>query len=182
MTLFLLIAMQRYGFFLIRASVCEVFFVTLCIKCEKTAMNKEKYVPIDNLELQFRSIKDDRGGLTFAEEVDDIPFPIKRIFWITKVPKGAKRGGHAHMTCKEVVCCVNGSFRLIIDNGRENREFVLDNPEYAVIIPEGVWCSLEDFSQDAVVMVAASEHYSIEGYIRDYDEYTSVYGFENNQE
>lgn len=131
---------------------------------------------LDNLEVQFRSVRDSRGLLTFAEEMKDFPFPLKRMFWITDVPMGARRGGHAHTTCKEIVCCVKGSFRLVISNGYERREFVLDSPDRAVIIPEGVWCSLEDFAKDTVVVVGASEDYCTEGYIRDYDEYMAVYG------
>lgn len=141
-------------------------------------MKVDKIIPLDNLEVRFRSVKDNRGLLTFAEENLDIPFPLKRIFWITDVPKNVKRGGHAHMTCKEIVCCVKGSFRLIIKNGKESREFVLDSPDYAVVIPEGVWCSLEDFTEGSVVVVGASEEFSVEGYIRDYSSYAAIYGCE----
>ena len=131
---------------------------------------------MDNLEVHLRSNRDSRGLLTFAEETKDIPFPLKRMFWITDVPENARRGGHAHTTCKEIVCCVKGSFRLKIDNGQECREFLLDRPDYAVVIPEGVWCSLEEFAQDSVVVVGASEEFSLEGYIRDFYEFMSVYG------
>lgn len=124
----------------------------------------------------MRSSGDDRGLLTFAEEMKDFPFPLKRMFWITDVPGGARRGGHAHATCREIVCCVCGHFRLVVSNGRERREFLLDRPDYAVIIPEGVWCSLEDFAEGTVVVVGASEEYSPAGYIRDYDEFMAAYG------
>ena len=139
-------------------------------------MIQVKSTVLDNLEVQLRSVRDSRGLLTFAEEMKDIPFPLKRMFWITDVPQGAKRGGHAHTSCKEIVCCVKGCFRLVISNGVEEREFILDSPDRAVIIPEGVWCSLEDFAKDTVVVVGASEEYRTEGYIRDYDEYMTVYG------
>lgn len=139
-------------------------------------MKEEITIPLDNLEVHLRSVRDDRGMLTFAEEMKDFPFPIKRMFWITDVPEHAKRGGHAHMTCKELVCCVSGSFRLVICNGHEKRTFLLDSPQRAVIIPEGVWCSLEDFTKDTIVVVGASEEYSMEGYIRDYDDYMAKYG------
>lgn len=139
-------------------------------------MTDDIYASLDNLEVHLRSFKDDRGLLTFAEESKDLPFPLKRLFWITDVPAGAKRGGHAHMTCKEIVCCVRGSFRLTVSNGADQREFLMDKPDYAVIIPEGVWCSLEGFAKDTVVVVGASEDYSTEGYIRDFDEFMSVYG------
>ena len=134
-------------------------------------MESSKFISIDNLEVRLRSCSDNRGVLTFAEEEVDFPFPLKRIFWITDIPTSAQRGGHAHKTCKELVCCVMGSFRLVVDNGNETREFFLNRPDYAVIIPEGVWCSLEDFSEGTIVVVGASEEYATEGYIRDYREY-----------
>ena len=130
----------------------------------------------------MRSNRDSRGLLTFAEETKDIPFPLKRMFWITDVPEKAKRGGHAHTTCKEIVCCVKGSFRLKIDNGRECREFLLNRPDYAVVIPEGVWCSLEEFAQDSVVVVGASEEFTLDGYIRDFDDFMSIYGKKEDSE
>lgn len=139
-------------------------------------MAKEEHKSLENLEIHLRSCLDSRGRLTFAEENWDIPFPLKRVFWITDVPRGAARGGHAHRTCKEVLCCVRGSLTLRVDNGRERRVFCLDSPDRAVLIPEGVWCSLEGFTQDAVVVVGASEAYSAEGYVRDYQEFVSIYG------
>lgn len=137
---------------------------------------------MDNLEVHLRSNQDSRGLLTFAEETKDIPFPLKRMFWITDVPEKAKRGGHAHTTCKEIVCCVKGCFRLKIDNGRECREFLLNRPDYAVVIPEGVWCSLEEFAQDSVVVVGASEEFTLDGYIRDFDDFMSIYGKKEDSE
>jgi hypothetical protein len=70
---------------------------------------------------------------------------------------------------------VSGSFKLVVFNGREKRVFFLNKSDYGVIIPEGVWCSLEDFSENTVVLVGASEEYSDEGYIRDFDEYQERY-------
>lgn len=134
-------------------------------------MQNNIFVPLDNLEVHMRSFRDARGLLTFAEEHNDIPFTLKRIFWITDVPPGAKRGGHAHNTCMEIVCCLQGRFRLVLDNGRERRNFILDSPTYAIIIPAGVWCSLEDFSNGSVVLVGASEEFSLTGYIKNYDDF-----------
>lgn len=146
-------------------------------------MQDRRYVSLDGLEVRLRSCRDDRGLLTFAEERKDVPFALQRMFWITDVPPGAKRGGHAHSSCMEMVCCVNGHFRLVLDNGRDRREFILSSPTYAVIIPAGVWCSLEDFSEGSVVLVGASEAYSPDGYIKDYDgfvQWVERDGDENN--
>ena len=124
-----------------------------------------------NLLPEFPTIVDERGRLTFAQEGDHLPFPIKRMFWITDVPQGAERGGHAHTTCQEVVCCVSGSFLLTVDNGSERREFLLDSPQRAVVIPCGLWCTLTHFAPGTVVVVGASEAYTTEGYIRTYEDY-----------
>ena len=145
-------------------------------------MNKIKHASLDNVEVIFRSSRDQRGLLTFAEGMKDFPFHLKRIFWITDVSREHKRGGHAHRKCKQMICCVKGSFRLIIHNGIESREFLLDNPNRAIVIQEGVWCSLEDFAEGTVVLVGASEYYNMEGYIRDYDEFMSIYGKKDDVE
>lgn len=131
---------------------------------------------MENLEVHLKSFSDSRGMLTVAEEGSDIPFQVRRMFWITNIPVGEKRGGHVHRTCKEIVCCVNGSFRLIVDNGVERKSFFLDNPSYAVIIPEGVWTSLEDFAPNTVIVVGTSELYSRDGYMWDYVEFMKAYG------
>ena len=132
----------------------------------------------DTLTIAFDCFSDARGVLTVEQnsECSRLPFRVDRVFWITDVPRGATRGGHAHRTCKEVLCCVRGSLTLRVDNGRERRVFCLDSPDRAVLIPEGVWCLLEGFTQDAVVVVGASEAYSAEGYVRDYQEFVSIYG------
>jgi dTDP-4-dehydrorhamnose 3,5-epimerase-like enzyme len=153
----------------------DKFFLYLCKKNNSITMKGCQKSSLEGLEVQLQAIKDNRGVLTFSEVNSEIPFPVKRIFWITEIPQGAKRGGHAHMTCKEFLCCVNGSFKLTLKNMHETRTFFLDSSDKAVYIPEGIWCSLEDFAPGTVIMVAASEHYSCEGYIYDYEEYVAVY-------
>ena len=145
-------------------------------------MCKISHAPLDDVEVRFRSSRDKRGLLTFAEGMKDFPFQLKRIFWITDVSKEHKRGGHAHKKCKQMICCVKGSFRLIIHNGLVSREFLLDSPDYAIVIPEGVWCSLEEFADGSVVLVGASEYYNMDGYIRDFDEFMSIYGKKEDSE
>ncbi len=142
----------------------------------QTYMQDKRHVSLEGLELKLRSAWDERGMLTFAEVEKDIPFAIKRMFWITDVPYGAKRGGHSHSTCMEMVCCVKGWFSLLLDNGRERCSFFMDTPTRGVIIPAGVWCTLEDFSEDCVVVVCASEEYSREGYTWDYEEFLQKNG------
>ncbi len=138
-------------------------------------MQNKVYVHLKGLEVRMRSSCDNRGMLTFAEAMKDFPFELKRMFWITDVPPGAKRGGHSHSSCTQIACCLHGRFRLVLDNGKDRREYILDSPTYAVIIPADVWCSLEDFSDDCVVLVGASEEYSPAGYTWNYDDFVKSF-------
>lgn len=131
---------------------------------------------LEGLDVQLHSFRDERGLLTFAQEYDGLPFQLKRMFWITDVPVGSVRGGHAHKKCKQFICCLHGSFRLTLKTMHEKKVFEMNNPDYGIYIPEGVWCSLEDFTEGTVVLVGASEKYNREGYIRDWNEYVQVYG------
>ncbi len=116
---------------------------------------------------------DGRGSLSFATQGQEIPFAIARVFWIHDVPEGARRGGHSHNTCSEVVVAVTGGFRMTVDNGRERRSVVMDSPNLGILIPAGMWCELSDFQPGTVVVVAASEPYDASGYCNNYNEYVN---------
>ncbi|MCQ2244477.1 MAG: FdtA/QdtA family cupin domain-containing protein [Bacteroidaceae bacterium] len=112
-----------------------------------------------------------RGSLTFVQNSDEFPFEIKRAYWTYDVPAGEWRGGHAHKKLKQLILAVSGCFTLKLDDGKEKKEFLLKNPFQAVLIEEGIWRELHDFSAGAVCMVLASEEFDEEDYIRDYDEF-----------
>lgn len=116
------------------------------------------------------TVTDNRGSLTFVEGVT-LPFSIKRMFWITSVPKGAVRGGHAHASCSEAVFAVSGSFRMHLSNGKDECSVMLHGPGQGILVPAGMWCDLTDFSDDCVCVVAASEPYDGKGYINTYENY-----------
>ena len=120
---------------------------------------------------------DPRGNLTVAEGGSDVPFDIKRTYWVYDVPAGEWRGGHAHRECLEFIVAVSGSFDVTLDDGCGRREvFRLNHPWQGLLVETGVWRTLEDFSSGAVCMVLASQRFEEEDYIREYDQFKAVYG------
>ena len=125
------------------------------------------------IDLQLPKHVDDRGVLTYAEGATSIPFEIARVFWISDVPVGARRGGHAHWSCHEALFALRGSVCIDIDDGCVCRSVCLDTPTHGIVIPAGAWCELHSFSADALCLVLASEHYDALGYCHDKDVWRS---------
>ncbi len=119
---------------------------------------------------------DDRGSLVSLEEMRDVPFEIKRVYYFFDTRKGVIRGKHAHKSLEQLLVCVRGSFRLTLDNGRERESLVLDNPYEGVYIANNMWREMSDFTDDAVIVVFASKYYDESDYIRDYDEFLKFVG------
>lgn len=116
-------------------------------------------------------IRDLRGNLSARELGDGLPFPPKRYFVVFDVPSREVRGAHAHRTCAQVLVCLRGSVACVVDDGSQREEILLDSPEIAVHVPPMVWAVQYKYSQDAVLLVLASEEYDPKDYIRDYDEF-----------
>lgn len=129
----------------------------------------EKYTLPSPFSLKI--VKDKRGELCFAEEGKEIPFSVKRVFWISNVPNGETRGGHANWSCSEVIFAVAGSFQITLDNGTTSKTFLLTAPNQGIEIPAGVWCVLHDFQENTVCCVVADQEYSSEHYVNDYQSY-----------
>ena len=121
--------------------------------------------------LQVALNVDERGCLSFLEGCRDIPFEVKRVFWITDVPAGQTRGGHAHWTCHEVVFPVTGSFEIEVDDGLCCRTLRMERSNEGILIPAGVWCELRDFAPGTVCVVVASQEYDASGYAHIRDEW-----------
>ncbi len=119
----------------------------------------------------FQQHGDDRGMLVALEEMKDIPFSIKRIYYIYDTLAGVRRGFHAHKNLKQILVCVKGSCKLHLDNGFETEEVLLDKPYEGVYLDNNIWREMYDFSQDAVLLVLASEYYDESDYIRDYQKF-----------
>ncbi len=117
---------------------------------------------------------DERGTLIAFESGINVPFTIKRVYCIYHTEPGVSRGFHAHFQLKQVVVCVSGSCRFRVDNGHDEQEYILDNPNKGLMIEGCIWREMHDFSDDCVLVVFASEHYCESDYIRDYDQFLSL--------
>ncbi len=111
------------------------------------------------------------GTLTYIEERSDIPFKVKRIFWLTGIPENCIRGKHAHMTGYEVIVAVSGSFSVRVNDGKRVELFLLASPSSGLLIAPQVWIELFNFTSDSICLVLASGSYNENDYIRDYDEF-----------
>lgn len=120
---------------------------------------------------RFRSNGDDRGQLVALEELKNIPFDIKRVYYIYNTIAGVTRGKHAHRKLQQILICVSGSCRIRLDDGYEKKEILLDDPTLGLYISNDTWREMYDFTPDAVLLVLASEYYNVDDYIRDYDEF-----------
>lgn len=125
--------------------------------------------------IDIRRYSDTRGYLSVVENGIDIPFDIKRIYYLYMVPEVA-RGAHAHKELQQLLIATSGSVEVIMDDGREKKSFMLDRPWKGLLIPAGLWRDLENFSGGAVLMCLASEKYKAEDYIRDYNEFLAYKG------
>lgn len=114
---------------------------------------------------------DERGSLVALEEGQNIPFEIKRVYYMFKTKGDVRRGLHAHKTLKQVAIAVRGSCRFVLDNGAERVEVCLDNPAQGLLIESCMWREMYDFSDDCVLMVLADQLYDESDYIRDYAEF-----------
>jgi dTDP-4-dehydrorhamnose 3,5-epimerase-like enzyme len=124
--------------------------------------------------IDFSQLGDERGSLISLETNKQIPFVIKRIYYIYGTEEGVARGFHAHKELKQVAVCLSGKCRMILDDGTKREELWLDSPAKGLFIGDLVWREMHDFSDDCVLLVLASEHYDESDYIRDYDEFSSV--------
>ena len=125
--------------------------------------------PVDCELISVSPHTDERGSLCFAEGEKEIPFSIKRLFWIYDVQPGAERGGHAHRECSEAVFAVQGGFDIYVDDGRFHHTYTIEAPNQGIVVKAGVWCVLRNFRPGTVCVVAASAPYDETGYVNDYD-------------
>ena len=128
------------------------------------------------VKYQFQQHGDSRGQLIALEEFKDIPFEIKRVYYIYDTKKDVHRGFHAHKNLKQILICIHGSCKVLLDNGEEKKRVFLEKPYEGLYVPNNMWREMYDFSSDAVLMCLASELYHEEDYIRDYDEFLSIVG------
>lgn len=119
----------------------------------------------------FQPHGDDRGQLVALEEFKDIPFKIKRVYYMYETAEGVHRGFHAHKSLQQILVCIHGNCKIKLDNGKETKIVPLEKPYEGLYVSNVMWREMYDFSPDAVLMVLASELYDEADYIRDYDEF-----------
>lgn len=124
--------------------------------------------------INFPKFLDARGNLSFAENYKQIPFEIKRTYWIYDVPGGEDRGGHAFRENQEVIIALSGAFDVVVDDGERQKNFKLNRSYYGLYIPAGLWRTMENFSTNSFALEFGSVKYSAEDYIRDYDEFLKL--------
>ena len=134
-------------------------------------MNNKRHHLKSGDRIEFPVIHDQRGNLSFVEQGEHIPFDIERVYYLYDVPGGAERGGHAHYDLEQVVIAMSGSFDLILDDGREKKRIHLNRSNYGIYVKDMVWREMDNFSSGSVCMVLASNKYSAEDYIRDYEQF-----------
>ncbi|WPU65824.1 sugar 3,4-ketoisomerase [Peredibacter starrii] len=122
-----------------------------------------------NYSVDLKGISDNRGLLVSLESFKNVPFEIKRVYYLCKLDSQAPRGFHAHKNLKQLVVCVSGSCDFLLDDGKEKIQITLNDPTKALFIESMIWREMHNFSKDCVVMVLASEHYDETDYIRDYE-------------
>lgn len=121
--------------------------------------------------IKLPKFHDVRGNLSFVESLDQMPFYIKRAYWIYDVPGGESRGGHAHRELEQLIVAVSGSFKVTINDGSNRQCFLLNRPYQGLYIAPGIWRNVEDFSSGAVCLVLASKEFLPDDYIRNYEDF-----------
>ena len=129
----------------------------------------------------FQPHGDERGQLVALEEGIDIPFSIKRVYYMYDTVKGMVRGKHAHKSLEQILVCIHGSCKILLDDGREKKVIPLEKPYEGLYVPNNMWWEMYDFSEDAVLMVLASDFYKENDYIRDYDQFVSYINICNSR-
>jgi dTDP-4-dehydrorhamnose 3,5-epimerase-like enzyme len=129
----------------------------------------------------FQEHGDDRGQLIALEESKEIPFAIKRVYYMYDTGEGVRRGFHSHRTLEQILICIHGSCKIMLDDGIEKTDIVLDKPYEGIYVGPDIWREMYDFSPDAVLLVLASQLYDESDYIRDYDQFLASVKAQNNK-
>ena len=124
-----------------------------------------------NIIIKLPKIADPRGNLSFAENQTQLPFEIKRTYWIYDVPGGTERGGHAYRENTEFIIALSGSFDVLLDNGNNVERYSLNRSYYGLLVPKMIWRTMENFSTNSLALILSSTEYSESDYIRDYQDF-----------
>ncbi len=125
----------------------------------------------DCVMLPLNKIHNRAGNITIVEGNENVPFDVKRIYYLYDIPGGEDRGGHAHKELRQLIVAASGSFNILLDDGKNKKIVTLNRPDYGLLVVPGIWRDLMDFSSGAICMVLASEGYSEDDYIRQYQDF-----------
>lgn len=123
--------------------------------------------------INLPKILDKRGNLSIIEEFKNIPFKIKRTYWIYDVPGGEARGGHAYKENQEFIVALSGSFDIVLDNGTKKTTYHMNRSYYGLYVPKGFWREMNNFSTNSLALVLSSTSYNADDYIYDYQEFAN---------
>lgn len=126
---------------------------------------------MDTKKIKFKAFGDNRGSLISLEQHKNIPFKIKRVYYIFGTRTNTTRGKHAHTNLKQIVICVSGKCKFLLDDGKKKKIIELNNPTEGLYIGKNIWREMYDFSHDCVLVVLANKYYDENEYIRDYEEF-----------
>lgn len=126
--------------------------------------------------IELPKFLDERGNLSFAENNQQIPFEIKRTYWLYDVPGGEARGGHAYRNNEEFIIALSGSFDVVVDDGDMKKTYTLNRSYYGLYVPAGLWRVMENFSTNSLALEFGSAHYDKNDYIRDYNDFLKIKG------
>lgn len=121
--------------------------------------------------IDLPKIHDPRGNLTPIESLTDVPFEIKRVFYLYDVPGGESRGAHSHKSDSQFLIALSGAFEVFVDDGKRKQIFTLNRPYYGLLVPPGIWSAEQEFSSGSVCLVLTDNSYDADDYIRDYEEF-----------
>lgn len=131
-------------------------------------INKTVY---DCYILPLSKINNRAGNITIVESDKDVPFPIKRIYYLYDIPGGETRGGHAHKELFQLIVAASGSFNVLLDDGMNKKIVTLNRPDYGLLVIPGIWRELFEFSSGSVCMVIASREFNEDDYLRNYESF-----------
>jgi hypothetical protein len=125
----------------------------------------------DCVILPLNKIHNRAGNITIVEGNKNVPFEVKRIYYLYDIPGGEDRGGHAHKELRQLIIAASGSFNVLLDDGLNKKVVTLNRPDYGLLVVPGIWRELMEFSSGAICLVLASETYDELDYLRSYDEF-----------
>lgn len=137
---------------------------------------RTKYLIMNNKSkiIQLPKITDPRGNLSFLENENQLPFKIKRIYWIYDVPGGETRGSHAFKKQQEFIIALSGSFDVILNDGNKEEKFTLNRSYYGLLVPKMYWRRLENFSTNSLALIVSDKGFDSGDYIRDFEEFKKM--------